>query len=77
MPGVFSSPAEDVMSHKFSIGQRVYFEPKFGNAAAATGAYEVIRLVPLENDNRLCYRIKNLSESFERIVEEHQLSHDD
>ena len=65
------------MTHKFSIGQRVYFEPKYGNAAAAAGSYEVIRLVPLENDNRLCYRIKNVAESFERIVEEHQLSDDD
>jgi hypothetical protein len=75
LPGVFASPAKDHMTHKFSIGQRVYFEPKYGNAAAA-GSYEVIRLVPLENDNRLCYRIKSIAESFERIVEEHQLSYD-
>ena len=33
-----------------------------------------MRLVPIENDNRLTYRIKSLAENFERIAEEHQLS---
>jgi hypothetical protein len=30
--------------------------------------------LPVKNDNRLSYRIKSLSENFERIAEEHQLS---
>ena len=61
------------MTHKFSIGQNVYYEPAFGNAASR-GKYKVIRALPIENDNRLAYRIKSVAESFERIAEEHQLS---
>jgi len=64
------------MTHKYSIGQNVYYEPTFGNAAAR-GKFKIVRLVPIENDNRLTYRIKNLAESFERIAEEHQLSRSD
>ena len=37
----------------------------------------VVRPLPVENDNRLSYRIKSIAESFERIAEEHQLSHSD
>jgi hypothetical protein len=33
-----------------------------------------MRVLPVENDNRLSYRIKSLAESFERIAEEHQLT---
>jgi hypothetical protein len=61
------------MPHKYSIGQIVYYEPTFGNTAAR-GKYKVVRLVPVENDNRLTYRIKSIAETFERIAEEHQLS---
>jgi hypothetical protein len=64
------------MTHRYSIGQTVYFEPTFGNAAAR-GAYKIVRLVPIENDNRLTYRIKSLAESFERIADEHQLRGED
>ena len=61
------------MTHKFASGQDVYYEPTFGNAAAR-GPYKVVRPLPVENDNRLSYRIKSLAENFERIAEEHQLS---
>lgn len=64
------------MSHKYASGQNVYYEPTFGNAAAR-GKYKVVRALPVENDNRLSYRIKSLAESFERIAEEHQLSRTD
>ena len=64
------------MTHKFSIGQNVYYEPTFGNAAAR-GKYKIVRPLPVENDNRLSYRIKNSAESFERIAEEHQLTRTD
>ncbi len=75
MPGVFAGikKARTVMTHKFSIGQDVYYEPTFGNAAAR-GKYRIVRQLPVENDNRLSYRIKSIAESFERIAEEHQLS---
>ena len=61
------------MNHRFGVGTNVYFEPRFGDAAAR-GKYKIIRQLPIENDNRLSYRIKSLSESFERTAEEHQLS---
>jgi len=61
------------MTHRYAIGQSVYYEPTFGNAAAR-GKYKIIRLVPVENDNRLTYRIKSIAENFERIAEEHQLN---
>ena len=44
------------------------------SAAAARGIYKVTRQLPVENDNRILYRVKNPAESFERTAEEHQLS---
>jgi hypothetical protein len=64
------------MTHKFAIGSSVYYEPTFGNAAAR-GQYKVVRQLPIENDNRLSYRIKSAAETFERIAEEHQLRRND
>ena len=64
------------MTHKFAAGADVYFEPTYGNAAAR-GKYKVVRALPVENDNRLSYRIKSAAETFERIAEEHQLSQGD
>jgi hypothetical protein len=61
------------MTHKFRIGQGVYYEGKYGLVASGDN-YKIVRLVPVENDNRLCYRIKSSTESYERVVEEHQLS---
>jgi hypothetical protein len=62
--------------HRYSVGANVYYEPSFG-APAAPGEYKVVRQLPVERDNRLSYRIKSASESFERIAEEHQLSRGD
>jgi hypothetical protein len=61
------------MAHKYSVGQMVYFNSTFGHTAAR-GQYKIIRLVPVERDNRLIYRIKSPAETFERIAEEHQLN---
>jgi hypothetical protein len=60
------------MMHKYSVGQLVYFEGTFGSDAAR-GQYKIIRLVPIEQNNKLIYRIKNPAEAFERTAEEHQL----
>ncbi len=64
------------MAHKFSVGQNVYYQPQFQNNAAR-GKYKVVRQLPVENDNRVSYRIKNMAETFERIAEESQLSRTD
>jgi hypothetical protein len=59
------------MTHKYAVGQVVYFQGTFGGAGS--GQCEIIRVLPIEKDNRLNYRIKNSAESFERTVEEHEL----
>jgi hypothetical protein len=64
------------MTHKYSAGQNVYYSAPF-MAAAARGKYKIVRTLPVENDNKLSYRIKSLSENFERIAEEHQLTRTD
>ncbi len=61
------------MSHRYSTGQNVYYDPQFGNNASR-GKYKIVRQLPIERDNRLSYRIKSTTESFERIAEEHQLN---
>ena len=60
------------MMHKYSIGQLVYFDGAV-KIHAAHGQYKIVRLVPIENDNKVVYRIKNPVEAFERTAEEHQL----
>jgi CspA family cold shock protein len=67
---------EDGMSHKYSTGQDVYYDPQFGNNASR-GKYKIVRQLPIERDNRVSYRIKSTTESFERIAEEHQLTRTD
>jgi hypothetical protein len=64
------------MSHKYSTGQNVYYEPQFGNDASS-GVYKIVRQLPIECDQRLSYRIKSTAESFERIAQEHQLTRSD
>ena len=61
------------MTHKYAVGQEVYYNPSYGGAAAR-GAYKVMRVLPVENDARISYRIKSAAETFERIAEEHQHS---
>jgi hypothetical protein len=62
-----------LMTHKYSIGQLVYFEGAF-QCNAARGQYKIVRLVPIERDNKVVYRIRNPAEAFERTAEEHQLT---
>ena len=60
------------MTHKYSVGQSVYFEGKFTHKVSS-GRYEIVRLVPIERENKLIYRIKSPAEAFERTAEEHEL----
>ena len=64
------------MTHKYSAGQHVYFSPPF-MITAARGKYTIVRPLPIENDNKITYRVKSMAENFERIAEEHQLSRTD
>ena len=60
------------MTHKYSVGQSVYFEGKFTHKSPS-GQYEIVRLVPIEKENKPIYQIKSPAEAFERTAEEHEL----
>ena len=60
------------MTHKYRVGETVYFTVSNVARPAAAGTYEVIRLLPTEGDD--CqYRIKSSTEAFERVARESQL----
>jgi len=58
-------------THKLRIGQTVDLIPSMSRSAAR-GHYEIVSLRPAEGDNPQ-YRIKNRSESHERVVSESDL----
>jgi len=63
---------ERALKHRFTVGETVYFTASNVARPAATGTYEVIRLLPTDGDD--CqYRIKNSTEVFERVAKESQL----
>ena len=63
---------ERPLKHKFTVGETVYFTASNVARPAASGTYEVIRLLPTDGDD--CqYRIKNSTEAFERVAKESQL----
>lgn len=64
---------EWVLKHKYIVGETVYFTASNVARPAASGTYEVIRLLPTDGDD--CqYRIKSSSEAFERVAKESQLA---
>ena len=58
-------------THKFRIGQSVDLIPSLSRSAAR-GHDEIVSLRPADGDNPQ-YRIKNRSESHERVVSESDL----
>src|SRR4029453_4923127 len=55
---------ERALKHKYSVGETVYFTASNVARPAASGTYEVVRLLPTDGDD--CqYRIKNSTEAFE------------
>jgi len=65
-------PELPVRTHKYHVGETVYFtSPSFGRAAA-NGSYTVVKLLPSEGDDYQ-YRIKSSGEAFERVAKESQL----
>src|SRR6478672_3908895 len=60
------------LKHKYSVGETVYFTASNVVRPAASGTYQVIRLLPTDGDD--CqYRIKSSTEAFERVAKESQL----
>ena len=58
---------------KFAVGQMVDLQssPRFGAGQAMRG-YKILRLLPLESGERQ-YRIKTMTEAYERIAKESEL----
>jgi len=64
---------ETALKHKYGVGEIVYFTASNVARPAATGTYEVVRLLPSDGDD--CqYRIKSSIEAFERVARESQLA---
>ena len=62
---------ERALRPKYCGGEAVYFTASNVARPAATGTYEVIRLLPTDGDD--CqYRIKSSAETFERVPKERQ-----
>ena len=67
-----AAPDLPIRTHKYQVGEVVYYtSPTFGRAAA-TGSYTVVKLLPSEGDDYQ-YRIKSSGEAFERVAKESQL----
>jgi len=61
------------MTHKFPVGETVYYESGIAGGAAR-GVYKIVRQLPVERDDKRMYRIKSAAETFERTAEESQLT---
>jgi hypothetical protein len=62
-------------SHKFHVGQAVYFTAGTMGRPGASGSYQVVKLLPSDGDEHH-YRIKSPGEAFERVAKESQLDRD-
>jgi len=59
-------------THKFAIGQTVFFNSGPMGRAGVGGSYKIIKLLPSDGDDYQ-YRIKSAGEAFERVAKESQL----
>jgi hypothetical protein len=59
-------------THKFQIGQTVFYTSSPISRPGASGSYKVVRLLPSDGEDYQ-YRIKNPGEAFERVAKESQL----
>jgi hypothetical protein len=59
-------------SHKYRVGQTVFYTSSPISRPGASGTYQVVRLLPSDGDDYQ-YRIKNPGEAFERVAKESQL----
>lgn len=59
-------------THKFRVGQTVFYTSSPITRPGASGSYKVVRLLPSDGDDYQ-YRIKHAGEAFERVAKESQL----
>jgi hypothetical protein len=74
-PAVDFSPAEvfQMPTHKYKVGQSVEFTPIRSAIPSSSRAYTIVRLLPADGGEPV-YRIKSITEPFERIAQERELS---
>jgi hypothetical protein len=60
-------------THKFAVGQAVYFSPDRHQEQTKRGRFKIVRLLP-EAANTLQYRVKSETDGHERVVREDQLA---
>ena len=58
-------------THKFAVGQILYFSPGMSGDSKGRGRYKVVRQLP-ETGGMLQYRIKSEMDGHERVVREDQ-----
>jgi hypothetical protein len=64
--------AHSLRTHKFQVGQTVFYTSSPITRPGASGSYKVVRLLPSDGEDYQ-YRIKNPGEAFERVAKESQL----
>jgi hypothetical protein len=64
--------APSLRTHKFRVGQTVFYTSSPISRPGASGSYEVVKLLPSDGEDYQ-YRIKNPGEAFERVAKESQL----
>jgi hypothetical protein len=64
--------APTLRTHKFQVGQTVFYTSSPISRPGASGSYEVVKLLPSDGEDYQ-YRIKNPGEAFERVAKESQL----
>jgi hypothetical protein len=64
--------ASALKTHKYRVGQTVFYTSSPISRPGASGSYKVVRLLPSDGDDYQ-YRIKNPGEAFERVAKESQL----
>jgi hypothetical protein len=64
--------APALRTHKYRVGQTVFYTSSPISRPGASGSYQVVRLLPSDGDDYQ-YRIKNPGEAFERVAKESQL----
>jgi hypothetical protein len=64
---------ETMTYHKFKVGQTVNLIPNRLDRHLPSGAYTVVRLLPIEGLD-IRYRVRNARDGHERVVFEGQLS---
>jgi hypothetical protein len=67
-----TAQGSSLRTHKFEVGQTVFYTSSPITRPGASGSYKVVRLLPSDGEDYQ-YRIKNPGEAFERVAKESQL----